>query len=232
MKRIGMLAAAVTLGLAGLANAASVTYSGAALSGLDYINNGGTATYYPAGGYNPVAEANLYTADSGTTGGSPAVFVLGQMGTLDNFTASYVLGYSSVPNGTAPYWNIRVSPDANPADVVHIISMGGTPLDGSSPIHAYNSDYSAPVGTWGMTLSALGALSFDGYTIGDMTVRAAGIEIGEWDNGGQTVPAFANITSITVPASVPLPSAAWGGLALLGVMGAMGGTKRLRKQPA
>ena len=69
--------------------------------------------------------------------------------------------------------------------------MGGSPLTGSSSVHAYNNGFTASVGTWGMTLSGLGALTYDGHTIGDMTVNWAGVEIGDWDNGDSTIPASA-----------------------------------------
>jgi hypothetical protein len=131
------------------------------------------------------------------------------MGTLSSFSASYSLyGAATGPSGVEPYWNIKVSPDANPADVIHIISMGGSPLNGSSAIHAYNADYSAAVGTWGMTLSALDAITYGGYTIGDMTVNAAGVEIGNWDNGTSIIPASANFDSLTVPGVPDVASSA------------------------
>ena len=176
----------------GLANAqASVTYSGNALNSLTYVGNSGDAQYVAG----TLDVAQLYTPDSGTadTADSPAVFVygLGPLGTLNNFYASYSLTSFSGPTGTEPYWNINVSPVGDPTDAVNIISMGGTPLNGSSAVHAYNSDYSASVGTWGMTLSGLAHLTIDGYTIGDMTVNWAGVEIGDWDNGELTILASA-----------------------------------------
>jgi hypothetical protein len=207
-RRFAIVAVVAILAAAcfGLANAqASVTYSGNALSSLTYVGNSGDAQY--VAGTPDVAQ--LYTANSGTAEAddSPAVFVygLGPLGTLNNFYASYSLTSFSGPNGTEPYWNINVSPVGHPTDAVNIISMGGTPLNGSSAVHAYNSDYSASVGTWGMALSGLGALTYDGYTIGDMTVNWAGVEIGDWDNGDLTISASANFDSITV-GSVPEPA--------------------------
>ena len=213
---------AISLAAATCATAQGVgTYSGAALSGLTPSTPYGPSSdsqYVPASGSTPDLWS-LYTSDSGaleTSGDVPAVFVQGPLGALSSFSASYHLyGAATGPSGTAPYWNIKVSPDANPADVVHIISMGdptltggsggGPILDGSSEIHAYNFDYSAAIGTWRMTLSDLGALTYDGYTIGDMTVNKAGIEIGNWDNGNSIIPASANFDSITI---VPEPSTA------------------------
>jgi hypothetical protein len=100
--------------------------------------------------------------------------------------------------------------------------MGGSPLNGSSDIHAYNSDYSAAIGTWGMTLSALDSLSYEGVTIGSMTVDRAGVEIGDWDNSDSVIPASADIGSITVPdvTAVPEPSTIIAGVAMLLPFGA------------
>ena len=195
-------------------SASALTYSGSALSGLTPSTPYGPSSdsqYVPASGSTPALWA-LYTSDSGaldTSGDIPAVFVQSPMGTLSSFSASYSLyGAATGPSGVEPYWNIKVSPDANPADVIHIISMGGSPLNGSSAIHAYNADYSAAVGTWGMTLSALDAITYGGYTIGDMTVNAAGVEIGNWDNGTSIIPASANFDSLTVPGVPDVASSA------------------------
>jgi hypothetical protein len=201
--------AILTVGLTVALSASAQIYTGTDLSGLTPstpYGPGSDSQYVPASGSTPALWA-LYTSDSGaleTSGDIPAVFVLGPLGTLSSFSASYSLyGAATGPSGVEPYWNIKVSPDANPADVIHIISMGGSPLNGSSAIHAYNADYSAAVGTWGMTLSALGAITYGGYMIGDMTVNAAGVEIGNWDNGASIIPASANFDSITV---VPEPT--------------------------
>jgi hypothetical protein len=226
--------AILAVGLAGAMSAsAAITYSGTSLSGLTPATPYGPASdsvYVPASAPAPALWA-LYTSDSGdldTSGDTPAVFVQGPMGTLSSFSASYSLyGAATGPSGTEPYWNIKVSPDGNPADVIHIISMGdptlinggGPILNGSSEIHAYNADYSSAVGTWGMTLSALDALSYGGYTIGDMTVNWAGIEIGNWDNGSSIISATANIDSITIGA-VPEPTTMLAGALLLLPFGA------------
>ena len=222
------------IGLIGLAmlswSASATTYSGTGLSGLTSSTPYGPdsdSQYVPATVSTPALWA-LSTPDSGaldTSGDDPAVFVLGPMGTLSSFSASYSLyGAATGPSGTSPYWNIKVSPTANPADLINIIAMGGSTLDGSSAIHAYNADYSAAVGTWGMTLSALGLLTYDGYTIGDMTVVKAGVEIGNWDNGINIIPASANFDSITI-SSVPD-----GGMTVTLLGGALMGLAALRRK--
>jgi len=223
--QIAIIAAA----LAGAMSAsASITFSGAALSGLTPATPYGPSSdsrYVPASGSTPALWA-LYTSDSGaleTSGDTPAGFVQGPMGTLSSFSASYSLyGAATGPSGTSPYWNIKVSPTADPTDVIHIISMGGPTLNGSSAIHAYNADYSAAIGTWGMTLSDLGAIIYGGYAIGGMTVNWAGIEIGNWDNGTSIIPASANIESITVSgvSAVPEPTTVIAGALLLLPFGA------------
>ena len=186
---------------------ADTTYSGTALSGLLYLGDSGDAQYVTS-----PAAARLSTPDSGTTGDSPAVFVKGPLGKLSAFSASYTLLDFTGPSNSQPYWNIVVSPNGDSVDTVRIISMGGSPLDITSAVHAYNNDYSASVGSWGNTVGALCALTYNGHTIGDMTVNWAGVEIGDWDNGTQTIPASADIQSITV---VPEPAS----LALLGLGG-------------
>jgi len=210
MKKIQIAIFAASLAVA-LNASADITYSGTGLNGLTPATPygpGSDSVYVPASGSTP-ALWSLYTDDSGdldTSGDAPAVFVIGPMGTLSSFSASYSLyGAATGPDGTEPYWNIKVSPTGNPADLINIIAMGGPTLDGSSDIHAYNADYSAAIGTWGMTLSALDALTYDGYTIGDMTVGKAGVEIGNWDNGTNIIPASAEFSSITVPGAAPVP---------------------------
>ncbi len=196
--RSGSIVAAAVLAFGATALAGSITYSGAGLAGLTYVGNPGDAQYVAG---SP-AYADLYTADSGLNGDSPAVFVQGPMGILSDFSSSYDLYSSSGGNGNSPYWNLQVSMDGT---IVNIIAMGGSTLDGSSAIHAYNADYSAAIGTWGMTLSALGALTYNGDTIGDMTVDWAGVEIGDW-NIDDSIGADAEFDSFTVPAPVPEPS--------------------------
>ena len=194
------------------------TYSGAALSGLSYVPNaaGGSAQYVP--GLPDLAV--LSTIDAGVNGAAPAVFVMGPLGTLSSFSASYSLYSSSGETSalTPPYWNIKVSPTgiAGDPNLINIISMGGSTLDGSSAIHAFNANFSAAVGTWGMTLSALEAMTYNGYTVGDMTVNKAGVEIGDWDNSNNIIPASASFDSLTV---IPEPSTI--ALVGLGMFGAL-----------
>jgi hypothetical protein len=191
------------------------TFSGAALSGLTYVGSPATDAQYVSPGYAALSTANSGTADADD---SPAVFVVGSMGALNAFSANFTYINFSGPNGTLPYWNIAIGSGAN---LIHIISMGGEqPFDSSSTLHAYNSDYSASVGTWGMTLSALEAMTYNGNTVGDMTVDWAGIEIGDWDNGTQTIPASVDISSITVPTPVPETSTMIAGMLLLLPLGA------------
>jgi hypothetical protein len=226
MKKLQIAICAASLAVA-LNASADVTYSGTALQGLTYVGNTGDAQY--VAGTPDVAQ--LYTANSGTANAddSPAVFVQGPMGTLSDFSSSYDLYSSSGGNGNSPYWNLQVSMGGT---IVNIIAMGGSTLDGSSDIHAYNSDYSAAIGTWGMTLSALDALTYNGDTIGDMTVDWAGVEIGDWNNGDATVPASAEFDSITVPAPVPEPTTIISGALLLLPFGAGVARKLCKKHTA
>jgi len=192
---------------------AQITFSGSGLSGLTYLGNPGDAQYVPAlalDGVNPPL-AQLTTPDAGTSvsADSPAVFVVSPLGLLSSFLATYDLYSSSGEAGLGagqnqPYWNIGVSPAANPNDLVQIISFGGPSLTQSSQIHAYDGNWNALNGNgyWGDTLAQLDAVTYDGYTVGDMTVQWAGIEIGDWDNGTNTIAAAANFDSITV---VPEP---------------------------
>jgi hypothetical protein len=198
------------------------TYSGTALNDLAYSVTIGPSTdaqYVPASGSVP-AYAALYTADASTSGDSPAVFIEGALGTLSSFSGSYTLlsnGQGPGPGNVQPYWTIWVSPLSNPVgdywNDYAIYTLGGSPLTGSSTIHAYDPNGNA-FGTWGETLSALDATSGDESDglLGNMTVDWVGLEIG---NGGSGA-ASANIESITV---VPEPST----LALvgLGVFGAL-----------
>lgn len=184
------------------ASAQSVTFSGPALSGLTYSGNPNPADAQYVPGTPDVAA--LYTADSGLseTADSPAVFVQGPMGPVRFFQASYDLHSSSLPTGDLVYWNLQVSPADKPSDVIliEIISMGGTPLNSSSAVHAYGPNYSTLPnnGYWGYTLAQLGEVEYDGRKIGDMTVDWAGVEIGDWGNGSG-IASSAQVQSLTVP---------------------------------
>jgi hypothetical protein len=84
MKKPYFLALIVTLATAVPALAQGPgDYSGAALngSGVSYAGNTGDAQYVPASGLTP-ALAQLFTADSGTSGDSSAVFIQGPLGPL------------------------------------------------------------------------------------------------------------------------------------------------------
>ena len=223
-------AIAVSLGFAMSANA-SITYSGTALQGLDYsADPGGATASYVAGTPD---YAYLYTPDSGITvnngGGEVArVGVTGPFGTLNNFSASYSL-FTLVsgpvgPGGNAPYWVIFVSPtgDSNPNDDLAIIQLStGPTLNGASTIHAYGPGFSGLPnnGYWGDTLTTLDGITYNGVAFGDMTVESARVEIGEWDNGSDVIPATANIDSITI-SSVPEPTTMIAGALLLLPFGA------------
>ena len=224
--RGAVLAGAVSFGIAlmGLvarpASASVVTISGTSLSGLDYRDNGGTAAY--VAGTPDVAS--LYTSDSGLTGGAPVVYVnasnagLASLGTLGSFSASYDLfGSASGPAGTAPYWlTYLVDPNGG---YVGVISFGGPDLNGSSKIHVL-CDYASSSCTntyWGDTLATLDSLTYGSTTFGQLTVHESGVEIGDWNNNGQTIPAQADIQSITI--STPLPAALPLFMSGLGVIG-------------
>jgi hypothetical protein len=226
-------AIAVSLGFAMSANA-SITYSGTALQGLDYSADlpGATASYVAG----TPDYAYLYTPDSGITvnngGGEVArVGVTGPFGTLNNFSASYSL-YTLItgpvgPGGNAPYWVIFVRPtgDSHPNDDLAIIQLStGPTLNGASTIHAYGPGFSSLTGnlsttTWGDTLTTLDGITYNGVAFGDMTVESARVEIGEWDNGSDVIPATANIDSITI-SSVPEPTTMIAGALLLLPFGA------------
>ena len=224
-----MFAGAMAAALAGSANATTVTISGPSLNGLDYRANGGTAAY--VAGTPDVAH--LYTSDSGTgtTGGAPVVYVnasnagLASLGTLGTFSASYVLsGAASGPAGTAPYWLTYLN-DPN-GGYVGVISFGGPNLNGSSQIHvfcAFSTSGSCTNDYWGDTLATLDSIAYGGTTFGLLTVHDSGVEIGDWNNNGQTISAQADIQSITIdtattplPAALPLFASGLGALGLLG----------------
>ena len=222
-----MFAGAMAVALAGSASASVVTISGTSLSGLDYRDNGGTAAY--VAGTPDVAH--LSTSDSGPTGGAPVVYVrntsagLASLGTLGSFSAHYDL-FGSASGPAAPYWLTYLN-DPN-GGYVGVISFGGPDLNGSSQIHVFcafsTSGSCNPANTyWGDTLATLDSLAYGGTTFGLLTVYSSGVEIGDWDNNGQTIPAQADIQSITIntattplPAALPLFASGLGALGLLG----------------
>jgi hypothetical protein len=219
-----MFAGAMAVALAGSASASSVTISGTGLSGLKYSPTGGTAEFV----VGTPDVARLYTSDSGLSGGAPAVFVtapiagLPSLGTLGTFSASYdLLGSASGP--AAPYWlTYLVDPTGG---YVGVISFGGPDLNGSSQIHVF-CDYATGPCTntyFGDTLATLDSIAYGSTTFGLLTVYESGVEIGNWNNNGNTISAQADIQSITIntattplPAALPLFASGLGALGLLG----------------
>jgi hypothetical protein len=196
MKKLSFLALIVTLAAAVPALAGTVTYSGTALSGLTYVGNPGDAQYVAAAGGAP-ALAQLTTPDSGLNGDSPAVFVAGPLGDLSAFSASYALyGSSTGPSGTSPYWILWLTDDPG---TLPIVADGGSPLNASSLVHVGNLTNGS------ITLAALDLLvdPNSGSPYGLSTVAWAGVEIGNWGNGTNVIPASANIDSITLFPTVP-----------------------------
>ncbi len=201
---------------------ALITISGTDLSGLKYSGNGGVAQY--VAGTPDVAQ--LYTTDSGLNGGAPAVFVkaanvgLPSLGTLNSFSASYDLLSSSGPNGAQPYWLTYLY--APGGGYIGVISMGGPDLNGSSQIHVFYDYATSPLTSdtyWGVTLSTLDSTAYGTTTFGQMTVYETAVEIGDWNNGTATIPASANIDSITI-FPVPEPTTMIAGALLLLPFGA------------
>jgi hypothetical protein len=174
----------------------SITYSGTDLGGLIYIGNPTTDALYVSGTPD---EAQLFTADSGLSGDSPAVFVPGPLGDLGSFSASYDLVSSSTPPGTSPYFILYLTDDTTFSSP--IVADGGLILNASSLVHE------GDLTSGSITLAALDS-SIDpisGLEYGSETVAFAGIEIGDWDNGVATISASADIDSITV-SQAPEPS--------------------------
>jgi hypothetical protein len=217
MKKLQL--AILATALAGAMSAsASITYSGTALYGLDYVAPNGPQTdaqYVPASGLTP-ALAALYTSDAGPGdyGDNPAVFVQGPMGTLSSFSASYNLYSSSgaaAPGnayGTQPYWILYLTDD--PGYTSPIVAAGGSIINGSSSVWT--------LAKGSTTLSALDALidPISGLTYGQETVGWAGVSIGFW-NIPDTIGATANFDSLTV---VPEPTTMIAGALLLLPFGA------------
>jgi hypothetical protein len=193
----------------------ATTISGTGLSGLTY-HYPPDAQYVPPAGVTP-ALAALSTPDSGTgpTADAPAVYVraanvgLPTLGILDTLSASYHLFDTAIgPAGTQPYWLTYLY--APGGGYVGVVSFGGPDLNGSSQIHVfYDFDTDPNTHTtdtyFGDTLSALDSILYNGTTtFGQLGVYETGVEIGNWDNGNNTIPANANIDSITV--NVPEPA--------------------------
>ena len=221
MKKLQIAIFTISLATA-ISASASITISGSDLSGLTYKPNGGVAQY--VAGTPDVAQ--LSTPDSGLTGGAPAVFVkaanvaLSSLGTLNSFSASYDLLSSSGPSGAQPYWLTYLY--APGGGYIGVISMGGPDLNGSSQIHVFYDYATSPLTSdtyWGDTLSQLDSTAYGTTTFGQMTVYETAVEIGDWDNGVATIPASANIDSITL-FPVPEPTTMIAGALLLLPFGA------------
>jgi hypothetical protein len=215
-----MLVGVALMGLGARPASASVI-TGTDLNNLKYSANGGTAEYVT--GTPDVAY--LQTNDSGLSGGAPGVYVtasnvgLSSLGALGSFSASYDLLASSTPGGTEPYWLTYLNDPSG--GYVGVISFGGPVLNGSSQIHVF-CGYASGTCTntyFGNTLATLDSIAYGSTTFGQMTVYESGVEIGNWNNNGQTIAADASIQSITIStASVPEPmSLALLGTALLGL---------------
>ena len=205
MKKLCLFALIVTLAAAVPALAqGSTNFSGTALSGLVYSGNPGDAQY--VAGTPDLAQ--LLTPDSGTalTADSPAVFLAGPWGDLSAFTASYDLYSSSGPSGTSPYWILYLTDD--PRFALPIVADGGPTLNASSLVHV------GDLTSGSITLAALDLLTDpnSGSAYGLSTVAWAGVEIGNWDNGTNVIPASASFDSFTVH---PVPEGGSGNLYLL-----------------
>ena len=194
------------------ASAQSVTISGTYLGGLKYEGDPGDSQYV-----GPIPSyAALSTPDSGLTGDAPTVFVtaantsptLTSLGSLGNFSASYTIyGTPTGSSGAAtqPYWLLYLN-DPN-GGYIGLLSFGGPSLNGSSQIHVfydYSDDPQSSNTYWGETLSQLDSTAYGTTTFGQLSVHEAGVEIGDWNNDG-VIPASADLSSITVTSSSPIP---------------------------
>jgi hypothetical protein len=126
---------AMVIALAPAALADSTTYSGTGLApsaSVSYSSLYSGDAQYVAGTPD---VAQLLTADSGTSSlaDSPAVYISGSLGTLDDFSASYDLYSSSVPSGTSPYFILYLTDDPTYSDP--IVADGGSTLNASSLVH-------------------------------------------------------------------------------------------------
>lgn len=206
---------------------ASITYSGTALAGLDYSAfPPGTAQYVGAGGGNP-ALAALATPDAGLgpDSGDAAVFAGGSFGTLSQVTMNFDIYSQSGGGGNQPYGELWfVLPDSH---LAAIIGFGGPSLDDASDMHVINTDQSY----WGQTLGSILGDTYEGVAYGNMQVAYAGVGIGDW-NIADSIGATANIDSITVNTTAPIPEpATWTAGALLLVPLAAGARSFRRKSP-
>ena len=153
----------------------------------------------------------------------PAVFVQGPLGDLSTFSASYDLYPNSFsgPAGTSPYWILWLTDDSG--YTLPIVADGGSTLNASSLVHV------GDLTNGSITLGALDLLTDpnSGNPYGESTVGYAGVEIGNWDNGTNTIPASASFDSFTVST----PEGGSGSLYLLlagaACFGAMVLTRRL-----
>jgi hypothetical protein len=232
MKKIVVITIAAIIA----ATTASATLiTGSDLSGLSYRPNGGTAAYDSSGS----GTANLSTTDSGLNGGSPAVFIQApnigssDMGTLNGLSASYTLnGTPTGPSGSMPYWLTYLY--APGGGYIGVVSFGGATLDSTSQIHVFYDYTSSPLSSdthWGSTLADLANISYGSTTFGQLGVYETGVEIGDWNNNGATIPASASFSSFDVntgTAAVPEPSTVVAGILLLIPFG-ISGAHKLRK---
>jgi hypothetical protein len=104
-----------------------------------------------------------------------------------------------------------------------IVADGGSTLNASSLVHVGNLTNGS------ITLAALD-LSIDpnsGSAYGLSTVAWAGVEIGNWDNGKNVIPASASFDSFTVTPEASVPD---GGTTLLLLGLAVAGLAGLRRK--
>jgi hypothetical protein len=218
MKKLKMAVCGIGLAAAMTASA-QITYSGTALSGLDFSTSGlASGQYVPALGSTP-ALAELSTPDSGITGSSGAavVYIPGPTaagtfsGTLSSFVASYDLyGAATGPSGTSPFWVLWMADDTG--FNYPIVADGGSILNSSSLIHVGDLIHGS------ITLATLCGETdpISGLLYGGESVAWAGVQIGGWNNNGIVVPASADFDSFTVPGTpVPEPTTMISGAMLL-----------------
>ena len=211
-----------------ISHAQTATFTGSGLASLHYSGDPGDAQYVAASGSDP-AYAALSTPDSGLSGDSPAVQIKAanfdfSQSVLGGLSATYSLfGSATGPASTTPYWLTYVN-DPTTGGFIGIVSFGGPTLDATSQIHTFfDYDSSAPVADqtthWGETLGQLESDAFGSTTYGQLGIHSMGVEIGNYDNGADVVPATANISSMTINVTpAPEPST----LVLAGLGGLFG----------